>query len=65
MNSFVPDAFDHKGDPADRTKTGGWTSAAQILGKFQCLKASLAALQRAFYLNMWRAKMKKCVPTVL
>jgi hypothetical protein len=52
MNSFVPDAFDHKGDPADRTKTGGWTSAAQILGKFQCLKASLVALQRALYLNM-------------
>ena len=34
MNSFVPDAIDHKGDPADRTKRGGWTSAAQILGKF-------------------------------
>ena len=37
MISFVPDAFDHKGDPAYRTKTGGCTSAAQILGKFQCL----------------------------
>ena len=38
MNFFDSDAFDHKGNPADRTKTGGWLSAAQILGKiFHCL----------------------------
>ena len=37
MNSFVPDAVDHKGNRADRTKTGGWLSAIQILGKFHFL----------------------------
>uniref|UniRef100_A0A2N9I4D3 Major facilitator superfamily (MFS) profile domain-containing protein n=1 Tax=Fagus sylvatica TaxID=28930 RepID=A0A2N9I4D3_FAGSY len=44
MNSFVPDAFDHKGDPADRTKTGGWTSAAQILGIEICERLSTMAI---------------------
>ncbi|KAL2348145.1 hypothetical protein Fmac_002145 [Flemingia macrophylla] len=28
----VPDASDYKGQPADRSKTGGWTASAMILG---------------------------------
>ncbi|GAU20738.1 hypothetical protein TSUD_231520 [Trifolium subterraneum] len=28
----VPDASDYKGRPADRSKTGGWTASAMILG---------------------------------
>ncbi|KAL3598922.1 hypothetical protein D5086_006840 [Populus alba] len=28
----LPDAWDYKGRPAERSKTGGWTSAAMILG---------------------------------
>ncbi|KAG7028379.1 Protein NRT1/ PTR FAMILY 6.3 [Cucurbita argyrosperma subsp. argyrosperma] len=28
----LPDAWDYKGRPADRSKTGGWTAAAMILG---------------------------------
>jgi hypothetical protein len=28
----VTDAFDYKGFPAERSKTGGWTSASMILG---------------------------------
>lgn len=30
----VFDAWDYKGRPADRSKTGGWKSAAMILGLF-------------------------------
>ena len=37
MNSFDSDAFDHKGNLADRTKTGGWLSAVQILGTFHSI----------------------------
>lgn len=32
----VPDAWDYKGRLADRTKTGGWKSAAMILGGEAC-----------------------------
>ncbi|PNX86679.1 nitrate transporter, partial [Trifolium pratense] len=28
----VTDAFDYKGFPAEKSKTGGWTSASMILG---------------------------------
>lgn len=28
----IQDAWDYKGRPAERSKTGGWTSAAMILG---------------------------------
>lgn len=28
----LPDAWDYQGQPADRSTTGGWTSAAMILG---------------------------------
>ena len=37
MNTFVKDVVDHKGNPADRTKTGSWLSAAQILGTLHSL----------------------------
>lgn len=32
MSLIVADALDYKGNPADRTKTGGWIPAALILG---------------------------------
>ncbi|KAA8522252.1 hypothetical protein F0562_012925 [Nyssa sinensis] len=32
----LPDAWDYKGRPAQRTTTGGWTSAAMILGVEAC-----------------------------
>ncbi|CAL1375703.1 unnamed protein product [Linum trigynum] len=32
----LPDAWDYKGRPAARSKTGGWTSAAMILGGEAC-----------------------------
>ncbi|XP_030524822.1 protein NRT1/ PTR FAMILY 6.3 [Rhodamnia argentea] len=32
----LPDAWDYKGRPADRSRTGGWTSAAMILGGEAC-----------------------------
>ncbi|KAL5748503.1 hypothetical protein ACOSP7_025545 [Xanthoceras sorbifolium] len=32
----LPDAWDYKGRPAERSKTGGWTSAAMILGGETC-----------------------------
>ncbi|KAK8626174.1 hypothetical protein V6N13_133826 [Hibiscus sabdariffa] len=32
----LPDAWDYKGQPADRSKSGGWTSAAMILGVEAC-----------------------------
>ncbi|KAL2321596.1 hypothetical protein Fmac_025975 [Flemingia macrophylla] len=32
----IPDACDYKGHPAERSKTGGWTSAAMILGVEAC-----------------------------
>ncbi|XP_058761392.1 protein NRT1/ PTR FAMILY 6.3-like [Vicia villosa] len=32
----VPDAWDSKGHPADRAKTGGWASSAMILGSEAC-----------------------------
>ncbi|KAI7751885.1 hypothetical protein M8C21_002612 [Ambrosia artemisiifolia] len=32
----LPDAWDHKGHPASRSTTGGWTSAAMILGVEAC-----------------------------
>ncbi|CAK9321624.1 unnamed protein product, partial [Citrullus colocynthis] len=30
--AVLPDAWDYKGRPADRSKTGRWTAAAMILG---------------------------------
>ncbi|KAL4654049.1 hypothetical protein ACB092_01G350400 [Castanea dentata] len=44
MNSFVPDAVDHKGNHADRTKTGGWLSAIQILGIEICERFATMAI---------------------
>ncbi|KAF3448369.1 hypothetical protein FNV43_RR09082 [Rhamnella rubrinervis] len=32
----LPDAWDYKGRPAERSKTGGWTAAAKILGSEAC-----------------------------
>ncbi|XWS61963.1 hypothetical protein CRYUN_Cryun07bG0169800 [Craigia yunnanensis] len=32
----LPDAWDYKGRPAERSKSGGWTSAAMILGVEAC-----------------------------
>ncbi|KAK4788445.1 hypothetical protein SAY86_019764 [Trapa natans] len=32
----LPDAWDYKGRPAEKWKTGGWTSAAMILGGEAC-----------------------------
>jgi len=32
MSWVVADAFDRKGSPADRSKTGGWVPAVLILG---------------------------------
>ncbi|KAM0015419.1 putative ABC-type nitrate transporter [Helianthus debilis subsp. tardiflorus] len=32
----LPDAWDHTGQPANRSTTGGWTSAAMILGVEAC-----------------------------
>lgn len=32
LGKTLPDAWDYKGRPAQRSKTGGWTSAAMILG---------------------------------
>ncbi|KAH9777326.1 protein NRT1/ PTR FAMILY 6.3 [Citrus sinensis] len=36
MGKTLPDAWDYKGRPAERSKTGGWTSAAMILGGEAC-----------------------------
>ncbi|MBA0644700.1 hypothetical protein Goklo_028826 [Gossypium klotzschianum] len=32
----LPDAWDYKGHPSERSKSGGWTSAAMILGVEAC-----------------------------
>ncbi|RYR29420.1 hypothetical protein Ahy_B01g053788 isoform A [Arachis hypogaea] len=32
----IPDAWDYKGRPAERSKTGGWAAAAMILGGEAC-----------------------------
>lgn len=40
MSWAVADAFDYKGDPADRSKTGGWVPAALILGIEMCERLS-------------------------
>ncbi|KAK7265903.1 hypothetical protein RJT34_33528 [Clitoria ternatea] len=32
----IPDAWDYKGNPAQRSNTGGWTAAATILGVEAC-----------------------------
>ncbi|KAE9597705.1 hypothetical protein Lal_00041505 [Lupinus albus] len=32
----IPDAWDYKGQPAERSKTGGWIAAAMILGGEAC-----------------------------
>ncbi|XP_019434403.1 PREDICTED: protein NRT1/ PTR FAMILY 6.3-like [Lupinus angustifolius] len=32
----IPDAWDYKGHPAERSKTGGWIAAAMILGGEAC-----------------------------
>ncbi|OAY56720.2 protein NRT1/ PTR FAMILY 6.3 [Manihot esculenta] len=36
LGKTLPDAWDYKGRPAERSKTGGWTSAAMILGGEAC-----------------------------
>ncbi|XP_027336962.1 protein NRT1/ PTR FAMILY 6.3-like [Abrus precatorius] len=33
---YIPDAWNYKGRPAERSRTGGWTSAAMILGVEAC-----------------------------
>lgn len=40
MSWTVADAFDYKGFPADRSKTGGWVPAALILGLLYLLALS-------------------------
>ncbi|KAL2929540.1 Protein NRT1/ PTR FAMILY 6.2 [Bienertia sinuspersici] len=40
MSWAVADALDYKGEPADRTKTGGWVPAALILGIEMCERLS-------------------------
>ncbi|CAO2841295.1 unnamed protein product [Amaranthus hypochondriacus] len=40
MSLIVADALDYKGNPADRTKTGGWIPAALILGIEMCERLS-------------------------
>ncbi|CAN6723473.1 unnamed protein product [Malus baccata var. baccata] len=35
-NLTLPDAWDYRGCPAERSKTGGWTAAAMILGGEAC-----------------------------
>jgi peptide/histidine transporter 3/4 len=32
QDQTIQDAWDYKGNPAERSKTGGWTSSAMILG---------------------------------
>ncbi|OWM71820.1 protein NRT1/ PTR FAMILY 6.3-like [Punica granatum] len=34
--NLIPDAWDYKGRPAEQSRTGGWTSAAMILGGEAC-----------------------------
>uniref|UniRef100_A0A2P2J843 Uncharacterized protein MANES_02G037300 n=1 Tax=Rhizophora mucronata TaxID=61149 RepID=A0A2P2J843_RHIMU len=36
QGKILPDALDYKGRPVDRSKSGGWTSAAMILGGEAC-----------------------------
>ncbi|KAJ8768885.1 hypothetical protein K2173_023880 [Erythroxylum novogranatense] len=36
QGKLIQDAWDYKGRPADRSKTGGWISAAMILGGEAC-----------------------------
>ncbi|TKY55426.1 NRT1/ PTR FAMILY 6.3 [Spatholobus suberectus] len=36
LGKTIPDAWDYKGRPAERSKTGGWTAAAMILGVEAC-----------------------------
>ncbi|XP_024993490.1 protein NRT1/ PTR FAMILY 6.3-like [Cynara cardunculus var. scolymus] len=36
MDKTLPDAWDYKGSPAPRSTTGGWASAAMILGVEAC-----------------------------
>lgn len=38
MSLTVVDAVDYKGFPAGRSKTGGWTPAALILGLFALIQ---------------------------
>lgn len=38
---ILSDAWDYKGRPAEKSKTGGWTSAAMILGPYQALPYSI------------------------
>jgi hypothetical protein len=37
MSWTVSDAIDYKGFPADKSKTGGWVTAALILGLYHSL----------------------------
>ncbi|CAJ2664077.1 unnamed protein product [Trifolium pratense] len=36
QDQTIQDAWDYKGNPAERSKTGGWTSSAMILGVEAC-----------------------------
>ncbi|KAL8136116.1 protein NRT1/ PTR FAMILY 6.2-like [Apium graveolens] len=40
MSLTVPDAVDYKGNPADRSRTGGWVPAALVLGIEICERLS-------------------------
>ena len=50
----LPDAWDYKGRPAERSKSGGWTSAAMILGPATDLASYIAIAFLIFNLfNMY------------
>ncbi|WJZ98099.1 hypothetical protein VitviT2T_016652 [Vitis vinifera] len=51
--SIVSDAFDYKGAPADRAKTGGWVSAAMILCKIQLSSVLVGRLADSFLGWYW------------
>ena len=46
--TFLSDAFDYKGAAAEKAKTGGWVSAATILGKFpfSCFSFFICSLEK-------------------
>lgn len=43
---ILSDAWDYKGRPAEKSKTGGWTSAAMILGPHQALPCSVSVTRK-------------------
>lgn len=47
----LPDAWDYKGRPAERSKSGGWTSAAMILG-FNFILSSPQLISSLFLISI-------------